>query len=413
MPHSPSNSLQTELPRFISVDDHVLEPPDLWTERLPSRYVDVGPRVIREKGRLGTGKNGASGPWVPDDSGRWADIWHYESLIKPLDRHFGAAGFDLQELDWEAVTFDELRPGCYRQVDRLADMDRNHTDVSICFPNTVPRFCGQQFAEADDKELSLLCVRAYNDWMIDEWCAGLGQGRLIPMTIVPLWDPSLAADEIVRCAAKGSHAVSFSESLYMLGLPSIYSGEWEGFFAACESTETTICLHIGSSSKTPTTAPDAPHMVSSILLTSNAAGSLLDFIFSGVLHRFPGLKLAYSETDVGWMPYLIQRMDWKWSKRGRGTEFGGDLPELPSSYLKDRVYGCLIDDVVGMEMRSAVNNQICFETDYPHADTSWPDSVKVASSIIDACGLSQSETYAFLRGNAVRAFGLERFGITS
>jgi predicted TIM-barrel fold metal-dependent hydrolase len=401
------------LPLFISVDDHVLEPADLWTSRLPAKYLDVGPRIVRQKGRFGKGRNGEQGPWFEDETGNWADVWLYEDLVKPLDRHYGAAGFDREALDWEAVTFEDLRPGCYQQAERLSDMDQNHTEVSICFPNTVPRFCGQQFAEAKDKDLALLCVQAYNDWMIDEWAAGPGKGRLIPLTLVPLWDPELARREVLRCAEKGSYAVTFSENPYALGLPSLYSGEWDLFLAACESSETTICLHIGSSSKMPTTAADAPYLVSSILLTANAAGSLLDFIFSKSLHKFPRLKLAYSETDIGWAPYLLQRMDLKWSSNGRDTEFGGDLPDLPSSYFKDRIYGCVIDDEVGMQMRSYVNNQICFETDYPHADTSWPHSEKVARTIIDACGLDDQETYDFLRGNAIRAFGLQRFGITS
>ena len=76
------------------------------------------------------------------------------------------------------VTYDDIRPGCYRAADRLADMDINHVEASLCFPN-YPRFCGQLFAERSDKELSRLCVEAYNDWMVDEWCGDSGR-RLIP-----------------------------------------------------------------------------------------------------------------------------------------------------------------------------------------------------------------------------------------
>ena len=170
-----------EIPRIISVDDHVVEPPDLWTSRLPARLRDRGPRVVRERGRLVLAENGA---WTPDPDGEWADIWYYDDLVKAISRMSVAVG--LGELGWGTVTFDEMRPGAWRQADRLADMDANHVEASVCFPNTLPRFCGQTFAERDDKELALLCVRAYNDWVIDEWCAGAGRGRLIPLTILPV-----------------------------------------------------------------------------------------------------------------------------------------------------------------------------------------------------------------------------------
>src|SRR5205814_1879958 len=92
---------------------------------------------------------------------------------KPLSEvaHLGAcAGFDPDEVQVVPITYDEMRPGCFEQRARLADMDLNWVDASLCFP-TFPRFCGQTFLEARDKDLALLCVRAYNDWMVDEWCA--------------------------------------------------------------------------------------------------------------------------------------------------------------------------------------------------------------------------------------------------
>jgi predicted TIM-barrel fold metal-dependent hydrolase len=297
-------------------------------------------------------------------------------------------------------------------------MTANHVDASICFPNTLPRFCGQTFYEQGikredgDPELAQLCVEAYNDWMIDEWCAGAGKGRLIPLTIIPLWDPELAADEIHRCANKGSYAVAFSENPYPLGLPSIHSGKWDPFFAACQDTETVVCMHIGSSSRMPATSPDAPFIVSSTLTFQNAMGSMLDFIFSGTLDRFPTLKIAYSEGQVGWMPYVLERADKLWAERSDNS-FGTSLPKKPSEYIPGRVYGCIFDDETGLRNREAVGmEQICFETDFPHADSTFPHSKKVATEICANAGLTETEIYQFLRGNAINAFGLERFGIT-
>ena len=208
-----------DIPRIISVDDHVVEPPDLWTSRLPAKYQDRCPRVERDsavfnfEGGEFTYQKGVPG-------GAECDWWLYDDLVYPFPKLSAASGFET--LDVEPVTFDQIRPGGWKQADRLADMTANHVDASLCFPNVLPRFCGQTFLEREDKELALLCVQAYNNWMIDEWCAGDARGRLIPLTLIPLWDPAAAALEVHRCADKGSFAVAFSENPYHLGLPSIH-----------------------------------------------------------------------------------------------------------------------------------------------------------------------------------------------
>jgi predicted TIM-barrel fold metal-dependent hydrolase len=400
-----------EIPRIISVDDHVVEPPDLWTSRLPAKYQDRAPRVERDRARFHF-EGGVFSFEKGVEDGEWCDWWLYDDLVYPFPKLSAAVGFD--DLDVTPVTFDEIRPGCWKQKDRLADMDANHVDASICFPNTLPRFAGQAFHERADKELALLCVQAYNDWMIDEWSAGDGKGRLIPLTIVPLWDARLAAEEVRRCAAKGSFAVAFSENPHPLGLPSIHDKDrfWDPFFAACQETETVVCMHIGSSSKMPSTSPDAPFIVSSTLTFSNAMGSMLDFIFSGTLERFPQLVIAYSEGQVGWMPYVLERADKLWAERSDNS-FGTSLPHPPTSYIPGRIYGCIFDDETGLRNRDVIGmDQICFETDYPHADSTFPRSKEVATEICAQAGLDETETYKLLRGNAIRAFGLERHGIT-
>jgi hypothetical protein len=171
-------------------------------------------------------------------------------------------------------------------------------------------------------------------------------------------------------------------------------------------------MHIGSSSKMPITTPDAPFIVSSTLTFQNAMGSLIDFVFSGTLERFPDLTIAYSEGQVGWMPYVMERMDKLWEERVDNS-FGSGLAEAPTSYIKDRVLGCIFDDETGLANRDRIGMElITFETDFPHADSTFPDTKIVATRICENAGLTEAEIYALMRGNAIRGFGLERFGIT-
>ena len=401
-----------DLPLIISVDDHVLEPADLWTSRLPVRFRDRAPQLVRVRGRFGAG---ARGGFVLDDDSDWADIWRFEGYEAPIIPGFAAAGMDQDAIgdDWRPMRYDEMRPGCYEQGARLADLDMNHTEASLAFP-TFPRFCGQTFHENPDCELGLACVQTYNDWMIDEWCSGDGSGRLIPLTLIPLWDPQLAADEVRRCASKGSFAVAFSENPTRLKLPSIHTAHWDPLFAACEETETVVNLHIGSSSSFPMTSVDAPRAVSLALTYQGASHALADWLTSGVLERFSRLRVALSEGQIGWIPFIVERLDSVWDDRPVYGNLDGRLTRRPSSYIPGRVYGCVFDDVIGMQIRDRIGiEQIMFETDYPHGDSTWPNSKAVLQKLVDQAGLDEHETYLLARGNAIACYGLHRFGITA
>jgi len=408
MTTSTSTPTAEELPLIISVDDHVMEPRDLWQRELPASLRDRGPRTSRERVRLEF--SGGHYGFVRDaPDGDWCDVWLFDDLAVPTGLLHGPAGFARKDVSNKAATYEDFRPGTYDQTARLADMDINHVEAAICYPNIFPRFAGQGFAERPDKELALLCLQIYNNWTIDEWCAGAGRGRLIPLTLIPLWDPHLAAAEVRRCASKGAHAVAFSENPTKLGLPSLYSGKWDPFLVACEETETTISMHIGSSSTMPTTSPDAPLSTSMALSSQNAQGSVVDWIFSGTLARYPRLKVAWAESQIGWLPFLLERMDLVW-KEGVGDL---DLPKAPSEYARGRIWGCVFDDQHGLVARDAVGMEsILFETDYPHSDGTWPRSREVAHRLCAGAGLNAHECWQFLRGNAIKAYGLERFGIT-
>ncbi len=396
------------IPKIISVDDHVIEPADVWTKRLPAKFADVGPRIERRKiksmGYVG-GVFSYEEATATED-GTWCDWWLVEDLNYPLTRLSAAAGYPRDEVTVSPITMDDMRPGCHTQADRLADMDVNHVEASLCFPS-FPRFCGQTFYERKDRELGDLCVKAYNDWMLDEWCAGTN-GRLIPLIIIQLWDPVAAAAEVRRNAAKGCRAITFSEIPPFLGLPSVHDANffWDPLFQACEETGTVINMHIGSSSKMPSTSGDAPAAVGSTLTYMNAAMSLTDWLMSGTFERFPNLKIAYSEGQIGWIPYVLERADKVWEDNRGWGGVADKVKRPPSEYYYSNIYGCFFDDPHGLANIDAVGeDNITFETDYPHSDSTWPHTEKVAQEIMQ--GLTQAQVDKICRGNAIRMLGLD------
>lgn len=386
---------------LISVDDHVLEPGHVWSSRLPKRYRDVGPRL------------------VTDDKG---EAWYYETKRIPTIGLSAAAGKRKDEFSPLPMTYADMRPGCYDPVERLADMNRDGVLASLCFPS-FPRFCGQVFYEGNDKELGLLCVRAFNDWMIDEW-ADSAPGRFIPMIIIPLWDPVLAADEIERTASKGAKAVAFSENPSPLGLPSIHDKGryWDPVFDAAASAGMPLCTHLGSSSSLPKTSPDTPMIATLAMQPVNLSLTCIDWLFSGIFSRFPTLKLCLSEGGIGWIPYVLERCDYVMERQGYWAgkaDFSGDLGRgdltisagegdldlsaRPSEIFRDHIYGCFIDETHGPENIEAIGmDNVMIETDYPHTDSSWPHSIEKATKHLEH--LNENDRYKILRGNAERVF---------
>ncbi len=392
-----------ELPLIISVDDHVVEPPHLWETWLPAKFRERGPHIERrgigEMAHIG----GGTYRQTFDENGPKADCWVYEDLVYIHKRHVAAVGFAREDMTMSPITYDEMRPGCYDPKARIEDNEMNHVSHSLSFPS-FPRFCGQTFTEAKDRELGLACIIAYNDWMVEEWCGDSG-GALIPLIIIPLWDAELAAKEVRRNAARGCHAVCFSEIPPHLGLPSIHSGYWDPLFAACEETETVVCMHIGSSSRMPATSGDAPIAVAATLSFNNAMASLADWLFSGKLVQFPNLKIAYSEGQIGWLPYALERADDVWLEHRAWAGVQDIVPEPPSTYFKRQVYGCFFRDKHGLDSLDAIGvDNVTFETDYPHTDSTWPHTKKVAEEMME--GLDAETVYKIVRGNAIKMLSL-------
>jgi predicted TIM-barrel fold metal-dependent hydrolase len=395
-----------ELPWVISVDEHVVEPPHLWQRWLPAALRERGPRVERDTCETVIAPGTTAAQYRRGGVGKIVDWWVYEDVLRPIPQVMACAGFPKESLTLEPLRFEEMRPGCYDASARLADKDRNRTERSLCFP-TFPRYAGQLFTEAKDKDVALACVRAYNDWMIEEWCADSG-GRLIPLCIVPMWDPALAAAEVRRNASRGCRAVAFSELPSNLGLPSIHDKDchWDPFVAACDETGTVINMHIGSGSRLPKTSDDAPAGVTTALTSLNAYMSMADWLLSGMMARHRDVKIAFSESQVGWMPFLLERLDHLYTKSYAWSDLDPVITELPSSYVPGRVFGCFFDDMIGIDMRDRIGiRQLVFETDYPHQDSTWPDTEALVAEI--AKRVTPEELEMLMRTNAIDMLGLD------
>lgn len=387
---------------LVSCDDHIMEPPHLWQARVPEQYRDRAPKVV---------------------SGDKADFWEFEGRRMPMLGLLTAMGRPKEEWTPDPITYASMRPASYDVHERLKDMDTGGILASLCF-GTITGFAGQLFLNAEDKELALVCLQAWNDWLFEEWVAA-APGRFIPCIQIPLWDVNLAVAEVQRCAPKGAKALSFVEHLGALNLPTLNdrNGYWDPLWAAAEAAGLVICMHQGTGGKRMRTAIDTPEVATMAwAIGTMSSGCLLDWLFSPVFHRHPKLKIALSEGGIGWMPYFVERAEEVlnnhrfWAAKGdrridHTTQTLGEATENLVDFLtldirklfREHVSGCFIKDEAGLAMLHIIGeDNVCVETDYPHSDCKWPDSVEHALSQMSR--LTDEQKYKVLRGNAERIY---------
>ena len=346
--------------RLFSVDDHIIEPATVWSERVPAKFRSVAPHVVEEDGR---------------------EFWVYEDTRGTTMGLNAVVGRPKETLNPDPIRYSEMRTGCFDPVERAKDMLADGIFASILFP-TLPKFAGTLFISFKDKELADLCVRAYNDFVIDEWCPGGPEGMFVPTIICQLWDPQLAAAEIRRCAARGARALSFPENTSPLGLPSYWVKHWDPVWQACQDTGVVLCLHIGTSGSIPTPSPEAPQVLSYALLQVGSMQSSVNLMMSPVCRNYPGLKFVFSEGGIGWLPNALERADRMWL---RHQIYTGLDDILPSEIFRRNMYLAMIEEPVCLKYRDDIGvDRIMWECDYPHTDTTWPDSQATTQSVLEA-----------------------------
>jgi predicted TIM-barrel fold metal-dependent hydrolase len=366
---------------IISADDHVVEPADVFEGRLPKKFVERGPHIVEES-------NGTQ-------------VWHYDGIPHPDIGLNAVVGRPIIEASFEPKRFDEMRRGTWDIEARVHDMDLNGIYASVNFPSGLPGFAGQRLQLGHDADLGLAVVRAWNDWHLNSW-AGPHPDRIIPCQVPWLSDPEVAAEEIRANAARGFKAVAFTEAPEKLGLPSLHTGYWDPMMAACEETETVVCLHVGSSSSTPISSSDAPPETVGVLFFGYAMFSAVDWLYSKIPVRFPNIKICLSEGGIAWVAGLMDRLDHVGRYRELyGTWEGIDLS--PTEVLQRNFSFCAIEDPSSFRVRDRIGiDTLMVESDYPHLDSTWPHTQDVvADSIAD---FAEDEIRKITWENASRLF---------
>ncbi len=372
---------------MISVDDHLVEPPNMFEGRLEAKYAERAPRVER----------------TPNGD----DVWVFNGETIPNIGLNAVAGRPKAEYGVNPTAFDEMRPGCFDHAERVKDMNAGGVLACMCFPS-FPAFSGRLFAACADKDLALAVTQAYNDWHIDEWC-GTHPGRFIPMALPILWDPELAAEEIRRVAKKGCHSITFTENPAALGEPSFHTEHWEPMWKALVDEGSILNIHLGSSGKLAVTAPDAPMDVMITLQPMNICMAAADLVWSRVFKEHPTLKVALSEGGTGWIPYFLDRLDRTYDMHHlwTGQDFGA---KVPSDIFREHFLTCFIADPVGLAMRNDIGiDNICWEQDYPHSDSSWPNAPEELNTMAAKYDVPDSDLNKITYENAMRWYRFDPF----
>jgi predicted TIM-barrel fold metal-dependent hydrolase len=379
--------------RFISADDHIdlrWLPQDLWSERLPARLRERGPRVIE------------------DDRGAY---WSWEGqTFSPHGYYTAAQGSGAM---WAIERGGVMRPGELRPTTaelRLSDMDRDGAEASIMYGPTDPMAIA-------DPELRRLCYQAYNDWL-SEFCAARPE-RLFGVPQLSMEDPLAARDELARLAKRGG--LRHVNILASRASPPVYDDAWEPFWALAEEIDVPVGFHLAvvvKKSRLDESKRAAANLVVSVAaqFAQEPPGMQLlepmtGLIFEGVLDRHPRLKIVMAEAGLAWVPSMIQGLDIWYQRTRDGRRLTGEKPIslpklLPREYFHRQIWISFVDDPLGVKMVGNVldADKVMFGSDYPHPASTWPNSQAAIAAQIES--LPAATVQKTTRDNARALFGI-------
>jgi uncharacterized protein len=345
---------------IIDADTHVTETADLWTSRAPAGMRDRVPHMITD--------TDGSQKWLVGGS-------------RPLASAGMTATAGRGSFNNPPKTFEEMHPGAYDAKARLKYMDQMGIWAMVMYPN-VGGFGAQQFLKLNDPELMLTCVQIYNDWQT-EW-ASADARRLLPITSIPFWDVAAAAKEVRRCAAKGHKGILFTGEPQYYDLPLLGDKHWNPLWEAAVELDLPISFHIGSGdmaegllkNKVATYGKMAAFTELAVDIFLRNGLQLNDLIMSGVLARHPKIKFVSVESGIGWVPFMLEALDYQFKGNGVAQEHP-EFDLLPSEYFARNVYACYwFEQTAPRRLLDAIGvDNILFETDFPHPTSLYGDEV--------------------------------------
>jgi predicted TIM-barrel fold metal-dependent hydrolase len=357
---------------LVDADSHVNEPPDLWTTRVSSAYRDRAPRI---------------------ESLEEGDAWILEGVADPINFGLNAtAGMDPDRMKaW--VRFEDIRRGGYDPAARLAEMDRDRVDAAVLYP--TPRL-SQSVIANPDPGFHLELVRAYNDWL-SEYCEK-DPSRLSGMAIIPNRGIDQALAEIDRMGDRPGIG-GMLLGCYPHGDTEI-AEEDDAVWQAIVDRDMAVHIHVAMGNSMP--AAHKSKIVGDVRFY-DAPKRILQFVWSGVFDRVPGLRVVVAEVDCGWVPYFTEQVDDRYYRLGQGANVSLSAP--PSHYIHEHFYFTYITDHYGLRNRESIGvDKILWSSDYPHVGADWPNSWRTIAA--DFSGIPDDERSKILAGNAL---GLYRF----
>jgi len=334
---------------IIDVDAHITEAPDTWTSRVAAKYVDRVPHVRRVDGK---------------------DVWFIDGQVASPVGPTAPAGWS-SPVPAMPNTYEDLLPAAYDARARLALLDEVGIWAQLLYPN-VGGFGGQRFLRLKDRELMYECVRAYNDWQ-HEWASADAQ-RLIPVASLPFWDVDDCVREIERTAALGFKTVLFTGEPHRFDLPYMGDAYWNPLWAAATAHQMPVNLHVGGGEfnwdlrRTAERGFAETFAIEGLALFHKNGQQVCDVLLSGILPRFPTLRIVSVESGIGWLPFALEAIDYQFIEGG-GKHTRPELDRLPSEYFADQVSITFwfekfaVRELVG---RAIPANNVMFETDFPH-----------------------------------------------
>ena len=351
--------------RVIDVDTHITEPPDTWTARLPQKWHERAPHIERIKG---------------------VDTWVVDGKPGLQPGLVSLAGYDGRPPDEFPATWDDIDPSTFDARARLAHMDREGIHAQVIYPN-VGGFGSQNFLRIDDAALKLACVQAYNDFLA-EWTSADPQ-RLLPVCALPFWDVEQSVAEIRRCAAMGHRSVLFPSQPQDFRQNPLAETHWDPIWEVAQDLGLPISFHIGGQAALGVRAgeflPPGKTMgrkaafarVSALAFVGNALG-ISEIICGGVCHRFPNLNFVSVESGAGWLPSVIEALDWQWHNAGVGLEHP-EYELLPSEYFRRQIYACFWFERTMLAAAARLYpDNFMYETDFPHPTSMAPGPASIA-----------------------------------